>query len=112
MAKFGTALAFLYKGGVPVHTGIRLAADACGNEYLRAQIVPAARTLETGAGITDTLRNTSAFTPIVMDMVETGERTGNMDQMLLHMSGFYEDEAETRAKQIAQIFSTIVYICV
>jgi len=112
MSKFGMALAFLYKGGVPVHKAISLSADACGNEYIRAQISPASRRLETGAGITDTLRRTDAFSPIVMDMVDTGERTGNLDSMLLRMSSFYEDEAETRARQVAQIFSTLLYLLV
>lgn len=112
MSKFGMAMAFLYKGGVPVTNAIRLSADACGNEYLRAKIAPASRKLETGAGITDTLRHTDAFSPIVMDMVDTGERTGNMDQMLMRMSDFYEDEAKTRAQQIAHIFSVILYILV
>jgi type II secretory pathway component PulF len=112
MSKFGVAMAFLYQGGVPVHKAIQLSADACGNEYIRAQISPASRRLETGAGITDTLRNTAAFSPIVMDMVDTGERTGNMDQMLMRMSSFYEDEGETRAKQIAHIFSVILLVLV
>ncbi|MFI5386842.1 MAG: type II secretion system F family protein [Fimbriimonadales bacterium] len=112
MAKFGMAMAFLYKGGVPVNKAIQLSADACGNEYLRSQIVPASRRLETGAGITETLKSTGAFSPIVMDMVDTGEHTGNLDGMLLRMSSFYEDEAETRAKQIANIFSVILYLCV
>lgn len=112
MSKFGIALAYLYQGGVPVHNAISLAADACGNEYIRGQVSPASRRLESGDGITDTLRRTEAFSPIVMDMVDTGERTGNMDQMLLRMSNFYEDEAETRAKQIAQIFSVILLLIV
>lgn len=112
MAKFGMALAYLYQGGVPVHNAIKLASDACGNEYIRALVYPAGRRLESGAGITDTLRGTAAFSPIVLDMVDTGERTGNVDQMLLRMSSFYEDEAETRAKQIAQIFSVVLLILV
>jgi len=118
MAKFGTAMAFLHKGGVPVQNSIKLAADACGNEYVRAQVIPASRHLETGAGIADTLRGTNAFSPIVMDMVDTGERTGNLDSMLLRMSTFYEDDSETRARQVAQIVSVIllllvaVYVCV
>ncbi|HTQ11067.1 MAG TPA: type II secretion system F family protein, partial [Fimbriimonadaceae bacterium] len=71
-----------------------------------------------GAGIADTLRGTNAFSPIVMDMVDTGERTGNLDSMLLRMSTFYEDDSETRARQVAQIVSVIllllvaVYVCV
>lgn len=112
MSKFGMAMAFLYKGGVPVQNSISLAADACGNEFIRGQISPAGRRLDTGAKITETLRATEAFSPIVLDMVDTGEETGNLDAMLLRMSSFYEDEAETRAKQVAQIFSFILFLFV
>ncbi len=112
MSKFGRALSALYKGGVPVHRAISLAGDACGNEYLRSKIAPAGKVLESGAGITETLRSTAAFNPIVMDMVATGETTGNLDQMLGRMSDFYEDDAKTRAEQIAHVFGVVCLIAV
>ncbi|MBX7133476.1 MAG: type II secretion system F family protein [Fimbriimonadaceae bacterium] len=107
MAKFGRAFGALYKAGVPVQQSFQLAADACGNEHLRAEMQPAIRELETGAGIADTFRATGAFNPIVLDMVSTGERTGNLDHMLNKMSEFYEGEAETRSIQAA-IFTGVV----
>jgi type II secretory pathway component PulF len=101
MAKFGRAFGALYKGGVPIPKAIQLSADACGNEYLRARINPAAKHLMEGEGIAPTLRGTEAFSPIVLDMVSTGETTGNLDQMLTKLAEFYEGEGETRSHQTA-----------
>jgi type II secretory pathway component PulF len=112
MSKFGRAFGALYRGGVPMTRSLQLAADSCGNEYLRARIHPAARVLETGAGVSDTLEDTRVFSPIVIDMVRTGETTGNLDTMLTKMSQYYEDEGKTRAQQTGQVVGVAVYLLV
>ncbi len=112
MAKFGRAFGALYKNGVPVAHGLKLAADSCGNEAVRARIYPAAQKVQEGAGITETLRGTRAFNPIVLDMTATGETTGNLDLMLTKMSEFYEGEGETKAKQSAVFLGIIAILAV
>jgi type II secretory pathway component PulF len=100
MARFGRAFGALYRAGVPIPRAFTLAADACGNEYLRAKMYPAQQSLQAGDGITDTLESTHAFSPIVMDMIRTGETTGNLDQMLTRSSDFYIEEARLRQHQL------------
>ena len=112
MAKFGRAFGALYRGGVPVNRALILAADACGNEYLRSRMYPAYRELEGGRGLFETFKETGAFSPIVLDMVHTGETTGNVDQMLGKMSDFYEEEASTRSVQLGHAFGVFVGLCV
>lgn len=110
MAKFGRAFGALYKGGIAPPRAIQLAADACGNEYLRARMYPAVEKLKSGAGITETLRETHAFSPIVLDMTQTGETTGNLDHMLTKLAEFYEDEGKTRSEQMGWIFGAVVLL--
>ncbi len=112
MARFGRAFGALYRGGVPINRALALSADACGNEYLRSKMYPAIRTLETGAGIAETLRSTKAFSPIVLDMIQTGETTGNLDQMLGNVADFYQDEGKTRATQTGYVVGVLVALCV
>jgi type II secretory pathway component PulF len=112
MAKFGRAFGALYRGGVSLPESLNLSADACGNEYLRAKMLPAYQRLEGGAGLTETLRSTGAFSPIVIDMIETGERTGNLDHMLNKMADFYEDEAATRSTQTGLIVGVVLGLLV
>jgi type II secretory pathway component PulF len=112
MARFGRAFGALYKGGVPIPKAFQLAADSCGNEFLRARMYPAASRLETGAGVFETFKGTQAFSPIVLDMVQTGESTGNLDQMLHKVADFYEDEAETRSTQTGMMTGVLVGLLV
>jgi len=100
MAKFGRGLGSLYQAGVPIPEAIRLASDACGNEYLRAKLRPTMARLESGAGISETLNSTGVLSPIVQNMLATGEQTGNVDQMMEKMAEFYEGEAEVRSVQM------------
>ncbi|MBS1726764.1 MAG: type II secretion system F family protein [Armatimonadetes bacterium] len=110
MAKFGRAFGALYKAGVPLPRVVKLAADSCGNEYLRSKLYPASNVLEGGAGITETLASTGALSPIVVDMLSTGERTGNLDHMLNKMSDYYHDEAKTRSVQLGQFVGVVVLL--
>jgi type II secretory pathway component PulF len=112
MAKFGRAFGVLYGGGVPVPRAVELAADACGNEYLRAKIHPAARGLKEGVGITESFAATGVFTPIVLDMTRTGETTGNLDFMLTKLAEFYEDEGKTRSIQFGYALGVLALLVV
>ncbi|MCH8978741.1 MAG: type II secretion system F family protein [Armatimonadetes bacterium] len=110
MAKFGRSFGALYKGGVPLPKAIKLSADACGNEFVRSRLYPAADGLERGEGITSSLAATGVVSPIVLDMTQTGEMTGNLDQMLEKMSEYYEEEGAVRARQAAVIFGVAVLL--
>jgi type II secretory pathway component PulF len=112
MARFGRAFGALYKGGVPLQKALTLSADACGNEFLRARMYTAGGKMESGHGIAETFRSTQAFSPIVLDMVGTGETTGNLDFMLNKMAAFSEDEAATRTIKTAYIMGTILGLLV
>ncbi|MCX7800204.1 MAG: type II secretion system F family protein [Fimbriimonadales bacterium] len=111
-AKFGRAFGALYRGGVPMHRAMLLAADACGNEYIRSRIYPGARMLQEGGTVSQALSEAGVFSPIVLDMIRTGETTGNLDQMLLKLSEYYEDEAATLAKRNAVILGAFAYLAV
>jgi type II secretory pathway component PulF len=112
MAKFGRSFGALYTSGVAIPRAVRLSADACGNEFVRSQIYPAAQMIEEGRGITEAFGMSGAFSPIVLDMTRTGETTGNIDQMLNKMAEFYEDEGTVRAKQMAVVVGVACLIVV
>jgi type II secretory pathway component PulF len=112
MAKFGRAFAALYKGGVPIGKAVQLAADACGSDYLRSKIYPAGSALEEGIGVTDAFSRTGAFSQTVLDMTQTGEQTGRLDEMLDKVADFYEDGSQVRANQMAIILGVVCLLAV
>lgn len=112
MAKFGRALGLLYKSGVPAHVGFRLSAESCGNEYMAHHLAPASDLLAKGMGLTAAFSSTRSFDPVVMSMVSTGERTGNLDQMMESLATHYEEEAATRSTQIAWFMGVMLLLTV
>lgn len=112
MAMFGRAFGALYEAGVPMTEALKLGADSAGNEAVRAKIYPVVDRLDAGMGVHETFAMSGAFTPVVLDMVRTGEMTGNMNDMLIKVSEFYEDEGQTKAKQGASLFGVFMLLLV
>ncbi|MCL6623369.1 MAG: type II secretion system F family protein [Fimbriimonadales bacterium] len=112
MAKFGRAFSALYSGAVPISQAILLAADSCGNEYIRWRIHPSVISIQEGKGIAESLAKTGVFTKMALDMCATGEETGNLEAMCRHVADLYESEARVRVKKTAHVFSVAVLIAI
>ncbi|MGQ9657697.1 MAG: type II secretion system F family protein [Fimbriimonadales bacterium] len=110
LARFARALSALYGAGLPLSQAIRYAADATGNDYLRSRIEPAGAKLEAGQSITQTFASTGVFPPMVMDMVATGENTGELGFMMDKVAEYYEEEGKLRSHQAGYILGVAVYI--
>lgn len=110
MAKFGRAFAALYHAGMAPPRALELAADACGNESLRARMKPASDALKDGAPMSLAFGQTGAFSPLVLEMTRTGETTGNVDLMLTKMAEYYEQEGAVQARQAAMILGVVVFL--
>lgn len=112
MAMFGRAFGTLYEAGMPLADSLKLGADSCNNEAVRAKIYPVVNRLNDGAGVHETFAMSGAFSPIVLDMVKTGELTGNMNDMMQKVAEYYEDEGQTKAKQAASIYGLVMFLVV
>ncbi len=112
LARFGRAMSALYNAGLPLSQAIRIAADACGNEYLASQLKPAASRIEAGIGITQSLQESRVLPQMVMDMVATGENTGELGFMMEKFAEYYEEEGKVRSHQAGYIFGVLIYLMV
>ena len=79
LAKFYRVLAAMSAAGAPLSQGIAHAAQASGNWYLATKLKRAVPDIEQGKTLTDALKRTKALPYIGLDMIATGEQTGNLD---------------------------------
>lgn len=112
LAKFGRAFSALYAGGLPLSTAIAVAGEASGSSILRHATGRAVRASERGASLSQAFRETGAFPPMVLDMLQTGEQTGNLDAMMNKAAEYLEGEAEARAHMYSNIFAVAVALIV
>ncbi len=112
VAKFGKALGALYRAGMSPSESVQLAADACGNAYIRARLYQAVPRLDQGHKLADCFEELKLFNPTVMTMIRTGEKSGEVSEMLEHMSTHYEEEAKGRAHSTAIIGTFIIALII
>ncbi len=112
LAKFGRAFGAMYAGGLPLNAAIRVGGNASGSRIIARATRRAMLATERGAPLSQAFRETGVFPPIVLDMLHTGEQTGNVDAMMQKVAEYLEGDAETKAHQYSHIFSAAVYLIV
>ena len=98
--KFSTSqaartLATLLGGGIPLVNAIDVSARAIQNRYMAQELVTAAQKVREGRALGAALNDSGAFPDVAIKMVEVGESTGALQEMLNSLADFYDEEIET-----------------
>jgi type IV pilus assembly protein PilC len=112
LAKFGRAFGAMYAAGLPLNTAIRTSGNASGSKVISRAIQRILTSTERGAVLSQAFRETGVFPPIVVDMLHTGEQTGNIDTMMDKVAEYLEGDAESKAHQYSHIFAAAVFLVV
>jgi type IV pilus assembly protein PilC len=98
--KFSTSqaartLATLLGGGIPLVNAIDVSARAIQNRYMAQELVTAAQKVREGRALGASLNDSGTFPDVAIKMVEVGEQTGALQEMLNSLADFYDEEIET-----------------
>ncbi len=110
MTRFTRTLGTLVTGGLPILEALDITSDAIGNTLYRDAIQETAKKVEAGVGIGITLRKIKIFPVMVSQMIEVGEKTGNIDEILNRLSEFYENETDAMIKTLSSLLEPILMI--
>jgi type IV pilus assembly protein PilC len=88
-------LATLLGGGIPLVNAIDVSARSIGNQYMAQQLTTAAQQVREGRALAAAMMQSGAFPDVAIKMVEVGESTGALQEMLNSLSEFYDEEIET-----------------
>lgn len=112
MARFSRALAAMYAAGVPLPRAIAVSALAADNAYLTKRLRRAITDIEHGQPVSEAFRRTGVMPPLVLDMLRTGESTGNVDAMMDKVAEYYEQETDVKSGQAVVVLSVGVYLLI
>ena len=110
MSKFCRALAALYDAGVSITQALRLSGDASGNARIQATAILAAPTVERGGKLSEGLARAGMLDDLVLRMLQTGEDSGHIDEMMDKVADYYEAESETAIKQMSLLIVPLAVI--
>ena len=100
VAKFATSqlartLAMLLKGGIPLVSALDVAARSVGNRHVATALSSISREVREGQSLSASMSAQGLFPPVAVKMVEVGESTGALQDMLASLADFFDEEIET-----------------
>ena len=106
--KFATSqaartLATLLGGGIPLVNAIDVAARSISNQYMAHELTLAAQQVREGRSLAASMQQSGTFPDVAIKMVEVGESTGALQEMLNSLSEFYDEEIETNLTRFITI---------
>jgi type IV pilus assembly protein PilC len=107
-ARFCRTFGSLSRSGVPILTSLEIVRDTAGNAVISDAIDEARKEIQTGGMISLALQQHRVFPAMAIQMISIGEETGELDQMLMKVADFYEDEVEQAVKALTSIMEPLM----
>ena len=113
--KFATSqlartVATLLGGGIALVNALEIAGSAMTNRHLAVEIQGVTRRVQEGESFASALRARAVFTDVAIKMVEVGESTGALQEMLNSLADFYDEEIETEVTRFITLIEPIVLV--
>jgi type IV pilus assembly protein PilC len=113
--KFATSqasrtLATLLGGGIPLVNAIDVAARSIKNRHMARELQKASQQVREGRALAAAMTDSGAFPDVALKMVEVGEQTGALQEMLNSLSDFYDEEIETNLDRFVTLVEPILLI--
>lgn len=114
LSRFSRNLGTLIKSGVPILKSLKITADTLSNLRFKHDLTQVSKALRGGKGVGETLKKNNYFEypPIVSRMIAVGEKTGKLDETLLYLGDFYEEEVDDLSKNMSTVLEPILLIAI
>jgi type IV pilus assembly protein PilC len=103
VAKFARTLGTLIKSGVPIMDALDTVGKTSGNLVIEKAVQNCRESVREGKTLTQPLKESGVFPPMVVQMINVGEETGALDAMLSKVADFYEDEVDVAVEGLTSI---------
>ncbi len=110
VARFTRTLGTLISSGVPILEGLLITARSAGNRVVEREVMGARTAVTSGRTLSDPLRGSTVFPPMVVHMISVGENTGALDQMLSKIADFYDDEVDTAVNALTALLEPMMIV--
>lgn len=110
MAKFARTLGTLLDNGVPVLTSLRVTADTLTNVVIADEVNTIHGRVIDGDSISDSLKQTKHFPPMVVNMFAVGEEGGRLGAVTARIADAYDHEVDRAVKAMAALFEPVLIV--
>ena len=110
IARFSRTLGTLISSGVPILQALNIVKETAGNAVIAEAITQVHDAVKEGERITHPLEASKVFPPMVVGMVDVGEETGALPDMLMKVADVYEDEVDNAVGAMTSLLEPIMIV--
>lgn len=110
ISRFSRTLGTLVNSGVPVLRALEIVAETAGNVVISKAVEEARSSVREGQRISAPLAASGMFPQMVTQMIDIGEETGRMSEMLIKISTFYDQEVDVAVKALTSLIEPALII--
>lgn len=109
-ARFTRTLGSLLRSGISLIEALKIAGSVTGNVVIEEKIKYVASEVEKGETLGIALKRTPTFGPMVVSMIQIGEESGSLDEMLDKSADFYEQELEDAIDRLLKLMEPLLIV--
>ncbi|MEE3200434.1 MAG: type II secretion system F family protein [Planctomycetota bacterium] len=110
VARFCRTLGTLIASGVPILEALRIVRDAVGNVIISNAIEDVHGSIREGDTIADPLRASGIFDELLVNMIDVGEETGELDKMLMKIADNYEADVDVAVEGMSSLLEPVLIV--
>ena len=110
ISRFARTLGTLVTSGVPILQALNITRETAGNAAIAAAISQVHDSVKEGESIVQPLEASRAFPPMVVSMIDVGEETGKLPEMLLKIADVYDDEVDNAVAALTSMLEPIMIV--
>jgi type IV pilus assembly protein PilC len=110
ISRFSRTLGTLVTSGVPILQALNITRDTAGNAIVADAVTKVHDAVKEGESIVQPLEASGVFPPMVISMVDVGEETGQLPEMLLKIAEVYDDEVDNAVEGLTSLLEPIMIV--
>jgi type IV pilus assembly protein PilC len=110
VSRFTRTLGTLISSGVSILEGLEITAKTSGNRVIHDAIMESRASIAGGDTISAPLKKSKVFPPMVISMINVGEQTGGLDEMLTKIADFYDDEVDAAVSGLMAMMEPMMIV--
>lgn len=108
ISRFSRTLATLIQSGVPILESLEIVGKTIGNRLLETVVEDVKASVREGESLAGPLTKSGVFPPMVTRMIAVGEKSGQMEKMLLKIAEFYDDQIDAAVEGMTSIIEPLL----